>query len=136
MSPASPPAAIDWKRLERLVVWAFTAHTLVIGVMLVFFTRFGLDFGGYPPHASLFFPRQGGAFHFVVGAGYLIEYRRHGTVTLMVLAKCLATVFLLGESIADTVPWVVPVSGITDGAMAAIVAWVHARAVRSTIAAP
>ena len=42
----------------------------------------------------LFFPRQAGAFHFVVAAVYLVEYFRYRGVLLLVMTKSIAVVFL------------------------------------------
>lgn len=127
-SASSPTSLEFWRRAERVLVWLVAIHTLIVGVILVFFTRWGLEFGGYAPMPLLFFPHQGGAFHFVVGIGYLVEYERHRTVTLMLLAKSIATVFLFGETWLEAVPWAVPVSGLGDAVMGLAVWWVHRKA--------
>jgi hypothetical protein len=114
-------------RLERLYVVLVALHSLAIGFGLVFMTDFAMRFAGWGEPEPAFFPRQGGAFHFVVAAGYLIEYFRHRTVTLMITAKSIAFVFLIGVTIVSDVPWAVPFSGIADGAMGLLAYLLHRR---------
>ena len=59
-----------------------------------FATEWGARFGGFPSPLPLFFPRQAGAFHFVVAAIYLVEYFRYRGVCLLVMTKSIAVVFL------------------------------------------
>lgn len=118
-----------WDRAEPILVVLVALHTLAVGLALVLATRWTLAFGGFPEGSPVFFARQGGAFHLVVGVGYLIEFARHRTVTLILVAKVLAVAFL-GASIlfAGERAWSVVVSAAGDGAMALVVALVHARA--------
>lgn len=107
---------LDWKRLDLIGVSLVTLHSLLVGALLFFFPVWTLKFAGWDGVDSLFFPRQSGAFHFVVAAGYFVEWRRCGSINLLIIAKSTAVVFLLvlnpwGEA------WSVPFSGITDGMM-------------------
>jgi hypothetical protein len=52
----------------------------------------------------------------------------------MLAAKGIALVFLLLEAVFGNVPWAVPAAGLSDGAMAFVVWWVH-RKVKSGQAA-
>ena len=59
----------------------------------------------------------------MVGAGYLIEYFRHRTVTLMLFAKPLAVVFLgVSVLVSGEQAWSVGLSALGDGAMGIAVA--------------
>lgn len=115
------------RRTEAALVLLVAAHSLGIGLVLLFATRWGVRLGGWPGATPLFFPRQAGAFHLVVAAGYLTEYLRYRGVSLLVLTKTVAVVFLLVASLVEPVPWVGPVSALGDGLMGLAVGGVHWR---------
>jgi hypothetical protein len=102
-------------------------HSFGVAIGMLFLTRWCVSFGGWGEATPLFFARQSGAFHVVVAAGYLIEYARHRTVTLLVTTKAIALVFLVSMTIVDRGPWIVPFSALTDGLMGLGV-WVAHRA--------
>ena len=104
--------------MERTLVALIALHSFVVGLFLTFGTEWGARFGGFPSPVPLFFPRQAGAFHFVVAAVYLVEYFRYRGVLLLLMTKSIAVVFLGLTTVLVTVPWVVPVSGLGDAAMA------------------
>jgi hypothetical protein len=106
-------------------------HSICVGAGLVFLTRWGVALGGWRDVQPLFFARQAGIFHFVVAAGYLIEYFRYRGVLLMLAAKATAVVFLLDATARYGGPWVVPVSAIGDAAMGAAVWWAYQAARRA-----
>lgn len=108
-------------RPERALVVLIALHSLVVGLFLTLATDWGARFGGFPSPVPLFFPRQGGAFHFVVAAVYLVEYVHYRGVFLLVLTKSIAVVFLLLATALTDVPWLVPLSAAGDGLMAAAV---------------
>jgi hypothetical protein len=107
--------------LERTLVVLIALHSLVVGLFLTFATDWGARFGGFPSPVPLFFPRQAGAFHFVVAAIYLVEHFRYRGVGLLVMTKSIAVAFLFLTAALDSVPWVVPLSGVGDGLMAVAV---------------
>ncbi len=120
---------LDYCRLEKWLIVLIAIHSFVIGLFLLFLTRWGAAFGGWPEVMPLFFARQAGIFHVVVASGYLIEYFRHGSVTFLLVAKILAVAFLTGVLVFDpSTPWVVGLSALGDGAMALVVYLVHRRA--------
>ena len=81
-----------WQKLEGLFVALVALHSYAVMFFLLFLTRWGVEFGGWNDVTPLFFPRQSGIFHGVVATGYLVEYRRHGTLHLMLIAKCADTI--------------------------------------------
>jgi hypothetical protein len=97
-------------------------HSVAVGFFLTFATGWGARFGGFPDPVPLFFPRQAGAFHFVVAGVYLIEYLAYRGVGLLVATKTIAVVFLFVTMAVDAAPWVVPVSGVGDLLMGLAVA--------------
>ena len=111
-------SAALWRRLEGIGIVLIALHSFLIGVALLVATRWVLDFAGWTGIESLFFPRQSGAFHIVLALGYLIEHRRTGGISLLILAKATAVVFLLVLSPAVT-SWSVKFSGVFDGLMLA-----------------
>lgn len=106
-----------WQRVERWVVNLIALHSLVVGAALLLVPGWTVRFGGWERAEPLFFLWQAGVFHVIVAAGYLLEYRRHGTVTFLVMTKSTATVFLFGAALLSHQPWVVWFSGLGDGAM-------------------
>jgi len=113
-----------WRRLEGVGVVLVALHSFAIGTMLIFSTAWVLQFAGWDEVSHLFFPRQSGAFHIILAAGYLWEFRAHGTIRLMLLAKGTAVVFLLIMSPWKEA-WSVPFSGVFDGLMLVGMAFIH-----------
>ena len=112
------------KRLEALGVFLISLHSLIIGLMLIFASQWVLNFAGWAHVDHLFFPRQSGAFHIILALGYFWEYRSHGTIRLLLLAKATAVIFLLIMS-PWREAWSVPFSGVFDGLMLVGMAWIH-----------
>jgi hypothetical protein len=124
MPPVSRPGFATPERLaklERALVVLIALHSVVVGLFLTFATDWGARFGGFPRPVPPFFPRQAGAFHFVVAAIYLVEYFHYRGVGLLVTTKTIALAFLFLAALLDSVPWVVPLSGVGDGLMAVAV---------------
>jgi len=118
----------DWRRLEKWLVALIAIHSFLIGIFLLFFTRWGTALGGWPEVVPLFFARQAGIFHVVVACGYLLDYFRHGSVTFLLLAKILAVAFLTGIMVSEpSSPWTIPLSAVGDGMMALVMYLVHRR---------
>ena len=105
-------------RLERALVILIALHSVAVGLFLTGATEWGARFGGFPSPVPLFFPRQAGAFHFAMAAVYLVECLRYRGVGLLVMTKTIGVVFLFLVTVLDGAPWVVPVSGLGEGAMA------------------
>ncbi len=104
-------------RAERGLVVLSALHPYVIGVALLAVPGWALRFGGWETVPPLFFPRQAGVFHLVLGTGYLLEYARQRGVALMLTAKALATVFLGAATLVGGAPWFVGFAGAADGLM-------------------
>ena len=110
---------------ERTLIFLIALHSIIVGVMLIFFSEWAVEFAGWSGADPIFFIRQAGAFHFVLVAGYLVEYSRTRTITLILIAKTTAFVFLIGGSVLIQTPWSVWFSGLADGAMALVAFLVH-----------
>ncbi len=124
---------MDRKFLERWLVVLVALHSAVVGVVLLGAPGWAAALGGWGDVDTVFFIRQGGAFHIVVAIGYLMEYFRHRTVSLLLTAKTLATVFLVFSWLADlSGAWALPFAALGDGLMAVLVFLVHQRAARTS----
>jgi len=121
----SAPEGLE--RLERALVVLIALHSLVVGLFLTFATEWGAQFGGFPSPVPSFFPRQAGAFHFVVAGVYLAEHFVYRGVLMLVMTKTIAVVFLGLVTLLGPVPWVVPLSGVSDALMGLVVVWVRRR---------
>ena len=110
---------------EKILVYLVSLHSFIVGMMLMFAADWALEFAGWGKADPVFFIWQAGAFHFVLASGYLLEYHRTGTVGLMVMAKTMAFVFLIGGSLLADTPWAVWFSGVADGSMALTAYVVH-----------
>jgi len=113
------------RRLEAWLVVLVALHSFAVAVFLLFFTEWGVRFGGWSAAEPLFFARQAGVFHVVVAVGYLLEYFRYRGVSLLVTTKTIAVVFLGSMFLVDGGPWAVPLSAAGDAAMAVVVFAVH-----------
>lgn len=112
--------------IERWLVILIAVHSFVVGLFLLLLPDWSAVFGGWGEVEHRFFPRQGGVFHLVVAIGYLNEYFRHRTVSLMIVAKSMAVAFLLAVSFINVDhAWAVPLSAVSDGAMLVAVVLVH-----------
>lgn len=119
---------LEFRRVEKWLIVLIAIHSYVIGIFLLFFTRWGAALGGWSEVVPLFFARQAGIFHVVVASGYLLEYFRHGSVIFLLLAKVLAVAFLTSVMVAEpATPWVVGLSAVGDAVMALVVYLVHRR---------
>ena len=114
---------------ERILIILIALHSIIVGVMLLFFAEWAVEFAGWSGADPIFFIWQAGAFHFVLATGYLVEYSRTRTISLLLIAKTTAFVFLIGGSLLADTPWSVWFSGVADGAMALTAFLVH-RAVK------
>lgn len=124
---------MDPRFLERWLVVLVALHSAVVGVILLGAPGWAASIGGWGEIDTVFFIRQGGAFHIVVAAGYLMEYFRHRTVSLLLTAKGLATVFLVLSWLADlSGPWALPFAALGDCLMGVLVLGVHRRAGRTS----
>ncbi len=117
-----------WARLMTPLVVLVALHSALLGVMAMVAPEWGVRFGGFGSASPLFFARQVGVFHVVVAVAYLIEWWRYGGVTILLMAKTTAVLFLSVQMMLAPLPWIVPVSLAGDAAMALVVLLVRARA--------
>lgn len=112
---------------ERILIILVALHSYLVGAMLFAVPEWALRFGGWSGIEPVFFGRQAGVFHFALATAYLLEFFRYRGISVMLVAKCIAVVFLLGFWLLTPQPWAVLVSGVGDGLMALVVLLVHRR---------
>lgn len=122
------------RKLEWWLVLLIALHTYAVGVALLVLPEWSLRFGGWETIPPLFFPRQAGVFHLVLGTGYLVEYLRLRSISLLLIAKACGAVFLLAATLLATVPWFVTFAGVADGLMGIAVLVMRRWASRTTVA--
>ena len=122
------------ERHEWLLISLVALHSAIIGVVFMSAPSWAVRFGGWERIDPVFFGRQAGAFHIVLAAGYLVEFARHRGISLILIAKTFAFVFLMVHAALDPLPWAVPASGVIDGLMALVVWWVHRKVQASSLA--
>jgi hypothetical protein len=114
------------RAIEAWLVFLIVAHSLGVAAGLLLLPDWSAEFGGWGTLSQKFFARQAGVFHLVVAFGYLYEYLRYRGITLLVLAKSVAVIFLLWSwLLAGESAWAVPLSALADGMMAVMVLAVH-----------
>ena len=112
-------------KFERLVIILIVLHSIGIGIGLLWSPQWAFKMAGWEEVKPLFFSRQAGAFHIVVAFAYLIEYFRYRSILILLTAKGIAVVFLLGVAAFGESSWVVLLSGIADGLMGLVIFFIH-----------
>jgi len=108
-----------------LVLWFVAIHSCLIWLALTLLPPSGLTFFGLRICSERFFPVQAGVFHLVMATMYawaaLGLLRVRELIRMAVVAKCIATVFLVTYYLVIDRIWVVLAAGIVDGLMAALI---------------
>ena len=121
-------STLRWDRIEDGLILLIAVHSVMVGIFLLFLTRWGVEFGGWQELSPTFFARQAGVFHIVVAVGYLLEYFRYREVTFLLVTKIIAVLFLVSMMLVEQVVWALPWSALGDGLMVPLVYLVHRRA--------
>ncbi len=104
-------------------------HSFLVGVGLVLHPPELIRMAGFQPVTEGFFPVQGGVFHILMSIFYLtVTLRKEGyrlLVHLSILVKSGAFGFLLVYYLWVSPIFAVLMSGIGDGAMAAVMIWAY-----------
>ncbi len=114
----------------RLLIVLVAAHSYLVGIFLLLFPAHAALFAGWGELRPAFFGSQAGAFHVILATGYLLEHFRYRGISLVLVGKAVAAVFLFAWTAVGDVPWAVPFSGAADAAMGIAVWGVHRAAGR------
>jgi len=117
-----------------LILWLVAIHSFAVGCGLMFSPPSLLQFFGFGHYGEKFFPVQGGVFHIVMSVAYVLAavglQRYNGLLQLSILAKIMATIFLLSYYFFINPIWTVLASGIGDGLMGIVLFWAYRRFIK------
>lgn len=106
-------------------------HSFVVGIGLILLPPVYLEYFGLYGYKSCFFQAQGGVFHLVMCMAYLITARyldkSPGLIQFVIMAKCMAVIFLVTYYIFIESSWMIIASAFGDGTMALIVYILYVR---------
>jgi hypothetical protein len=108
----------------RIFLWLVAIHSFCVGLGLMLIPLEYYDFFGFGNYQGSFFKIQAGIFHMVLVIAYVfaardpVKYRV--LILFSILAKFIATLFLIGYSFFAEMVWMVLVSGIADFLMGLI----------------
>lgn len=109
------------------VLWGTALHSFLTGVLLLLQPAVLLRWGGFTLPVETFFPAQGGVFHILMAALYAAAAVRRplwmAASGFIVFVKASAAVFLLTYYIFVSPIWLVLLSGMVDGGMASLLAF-------------
>jgi len=109
------------------VVLAVAAHSIMLGISLLFCPVWALRLVGWEYAGPVFWPSQAGLFLIVLGVAYAAAIRVRPLVWLVIGSKASAFVFLAASTVWLDAPRVVAVLGCGDGLMGAVTALVFWR---------
>ena len=116
------------EKLLRLLLYLISIHSICVGLALISTPGYMFAYFGYQPVSERFFPIQGGVFHIIMGLAYYLAaksiYKDYNLILLTIVAKLLATLFLISYFLFIQQIWMVLVSGILDALMAVVIIFV------------
>jgi hypothetical protein len=123
---------LRWRQMAlRAVVLAVAAHSIGLGLSLLFFPVWALRLVGWHYAGAVFWPSQAGLFLVILGAAYAWAVRLRPLVWLVIGSKACAVLFL-GASIAWLgVPRIAALLGSADGLMGLAVALLYWGVIRA-----
>jgi hypothetical protein len=123
---------LHWRQLAlHAVVLAVAAHSIGLGLSLLFFPAWALRLVGWHYTGPVFWPSQAGLFLVILGVAYACALRLRPLVWLIIGSKAGAVLFL-GASIAWLqAPRLVALLGSADGLMGLAVALLYWGVVRA-----
>lgn len=112
-------------RRLSLFLWVVAAHSIFVGLVLMFQPALLIRIMGFAEIRESFFPCQGGVFHVVLAGVYIygaIDPRKNkNMVVYAILVKMAATVFLYAYYFFIKSLWIVFLSGTIDFFMGAVI---------------
>ena len=106
----------------KIVVLCVGVHSVVLGIIIYFFTGGFYRFLLGQPIADPFFVRQSGIFLFLAGLFYLFPLRNihiyHHLIILTIVSKVCAVVFLATNAHLTPSPPMIVLTAAGDGSMA------------------
>jgi hypothetical protein len=120
----------------KLFLWLIALHSFAVGVGLILFPPAYLEIFGFYNYSYTFFQAQGGVFHIVMCVAYLMAskymFKSPGLIYFSIIAKSIATVFLLIYFLFVEHSWMIIMSAIGDASMAIILYYLYKKFLNST----
>jgi len=111
---------IPFEFLLRLVLWLIAIHSICYGIGLIIFPSSVFAFFGFTLPQK-FFADQGGVFHLIISAVYILAALDLPNASRMIFLTCFtkfsATIFLFAWYFFGLQSWIILVSGIGDFSM-------------------
>ena len=115
---------IKAKLFLKILLWLIAIHSCIVGIILISSGTEGIKVFGFED-GNPFFQVQGGFFYLVMCVAYLMAsydvVTNRRMLIFIIIAKCMATVFLLGYYSFVSELNILLLSGIVDGLMAVAV---------------
>ena len=115
------------RRVKTAVVALVAAHSIILGLAMLFYPRETMRICGWDYDGPTFFPSQSGVFLLLLGMAYAIGARQRQFARFLVASKAVAVAFLLSHIISGTAPPAALLAAIADGLMgitvAAVLVW-------------
>lgn len=113
----------------KLILSLVGAHSVLLGLIIYFFTQFFYKVFFAVPIEDIFFVRQSGIFLFLLGLVYLYPLRNlkkyYTLIKLVILSKVVAVIFLVWNAHFTTAPPMIYLAALFDGLMGAVVTVVY-----------
>jgi hypothetical protein len=114
-----PPYPAAGRPAVRLLVLLIGVHSCVLGFAMMFAPRAMGGLLGLEVGPSIFFASQAGIFLLALGACYLLALRHCSLISVILISKTLAVVFLVVHAGLLDAPPIIWAAAAGDGAMLA-----------------
>jgi hypothetical protein len=115
--------------LLRIFLILVSIHSFCVGLGLIFIPLGLYEFFGFRGYGGNFFKIQAGVFHIVMCLAYswaaLDPVRNVILIRFAIVAKMMATVFLISYAVFIDMIWTVMASGVGDFLMGLVLVWFH-----------
>jgi hypothetical protein len=113
------------------VLFLVGMHSILLGLIIYFFTDFFYRVFFAASVENLFFVRQSGTFLFLAGLFYLYPLFNlktfYNLVLLVIVSKIVAVLFLISNAAYTNAPFMIYLAAFFDGLMAVVLLWVYFR---------
>jgi len=122
---------------SALVVFFVGMHSILLGLIIYFFTDFFYKIIFAATVENLFFVRQSGVFLFLAGFFYLYPLLNlsnlYNLILLIIFSKIVAVIFLISNAGYTAAPVMIYLAAFFDGLMALVLAIVYFRLKKTVI---
>ena len=122
---------------SALVAFSVGMHSILLGLIIYFFTDFFYKIIFAATVENLFFVRQSGVFLFLAGFFYLYPLLNlsnlYNLILLIIFSKIVAVIFLISNAGYTAAPVMIYLAAFFDGLMALVLAIVYFRLKKTVI---